>query len=105
MVSDFTMHFLDKHLDRIVLSPSELEGVQQSWREAEDKLNFSEGRFLLLQRNWPEARTHFRVASNSRKLAVRLAAFAGFFCSWIHTDIEPLMKLGGRAGLRAPKGI
>ena|SRR6266478_9837024 len=103
MVSSFTMRFLDIHCDKIVLPPAKREEIQQNWRQAEDKLHFSEGRSLLLQRKWFAARTHFRAASKSKNLMVRLAAYAGFVLSWLHTNIEPLMKLGGRADLRVQR--
>ncbi len=100
VVCSFTMNFLERHRNQIVLLPSEREGIMQNWRQAEDKLHFSEGRSLLLQNKWSEARDHFRIAFTSNKVTVRLAAFAGFLFSWLHIDIEPLMKLGGRASLR-----
>ena len=99
-VSDFTIAFLDRHADKIALSLSERSDVRQNWRRAEDKLHFSEGRSLLLRRCWSEARDHFRVASMSKSVTVRLAASAGMLLSWLHMDMEPLMKLGGRADLR-----
>lgn len=105
VVCNFTMNFLERHGNQIVLLPSEREGIMQNWRLAEDKLNFSEGRSLLLQRKWFEARSHFRIASTSKKVPVRLASFAGLLFSWLHTDIEPLMKLGGRVGLREQDGL
>lgn len=100
VVSEFTVRFLDKHQSTIAVSPSEREGIRRNWRQAEDKLHFSQGRSLLLQRNWSGARDHFRIASKSRNFGVRLAASAGFLLSWLHMDIELLMKWGGRADLR-----
>lgn len=99
-VSGFTMDFLERHREEIELSSSERHEIEENWRRAEDKLHFSEGRSLLLQRKWFEARTHFRAISKSRNLLVRLAAYAGFLLSWLHMNIEPLMRLGGRADLR-----
>lgn len=100
MVSSFAMRFLERHHDKVVLLPSKLQEIQQNWQDAQHKLAFSEGRFHLLQRNWSEARTHFRIASKSESFTVRLAASAGFLFSCLHSDIEPLMKLVGRADLR-----
>ncbi|HXJ03608.1 MAG TPA: glycosyltransferase [Candidatus Acidoferrum sp.] len=99
-VSGFTMGFLERHHEKIELSPSTRQELEQNWQQAQDKLHFSEGRSLLLQRKWSEARNHFRIASTSKKLSVRLASFAGLLFSWVHADIEPLMRLGGRADLR-----
>jgi hypothetical protein len=97
MVSRFTLQFMATRKNEIVLSPNERQHIEASWREAEDKLHFSEGRGLLLRNQWAEARDHFRVASRSKRAAVRLAAGLGFLCSCLHVDLEFLMKLGGRA--------
>lgn len=102
-VSSFTTDFLQRHHEKIELSRSKRQEIAENWREAEDKLHFSEGRSLLLQRKWFEARIHFYAISKSRNLMVRLAAYAGFVLSWLHMNIEPLMKLGGRADLRVQR--
>ena len=102
-VSDFTLAFLDRHHNRIDLSSSERQRIQQDWRATEDRLHFSEGRLLLLQRRWPEARAKFHDALKSKDLKVRLAAAAGSFFSWLHADIELLMKLAGRAAFRGAR--
>jgi glycosyltransferase involved in cell wall biosynthesis len=103
-VSKFAGQFLEKHAETVVLSPAERFRMENSWRAAEDRLHFSEGRVLLLQKSWPEARNQFRLASSSRSAKVRGAAFAGWFLSLLHMDIEPLMRLGGRTDLRATVG-
>lgn len=99
-VSDFTLAFLRRHGRTLRLSSFERQGIQQNWLEAEDRLHFSEGRLLLIQRRWAEARARFQAASNSKDLKVRVAAAAGAVFSWLHADIELLMKLAGRADLR-----
>jgi len=99
-VCSFTIDFLKRHREEMELSRSERQEIGQNWRQAGDKLHFSEGRILLLQRKWSESRSHFRVACTSKKFSVRLASFAGLAFSWLHADIEPLMRLGGRADLR-----
>jgi glycosyltransferase involved in cell wall biosynthesis len=99
-VSSFTTEFLGRHQEQIELSPSRWQELEENWREAEDKLNFSEGRSLLLQKRWSEARIHFRAGSKSKDLVVGLAACAGLVLSWLHLNIELLMKLGGGTDLR-----
>ena len=103
-VSSFTLDFVNRHHEKIEFSPSRRQEMEQNWRRAEDKLHFSEGRSLLLQRRWSEARTHFRIASTSKEFSVRVASCAGLLFSLLHADIEPLMRLGGRAGLRVQGG-
>jgi glycosyltransferase involved in cell wall biosynthesis len=100
-VSNFTTKFLERHSDKIVLSPSDHAMIASNWRKAEDRLHFSEGRMLLLQRNWSEARGEFRAAARSNSAKVRLSAWVGWLLSWVHKDIESLMRLGGRADLRS----
>ncbi len=102
-VSNFTIDFLERHRDKVELSRSERQQIEENWWDAEYKLHFSEGRFLLLQKKWFEARIHFRATSKSKNLMVRVAAYAGFLLSWLHMNIEPLMKLGGRADLRVQR--
>jgi glycosyltransferase involved in cell wall biosynthesis len=99
-VSEFTLQFLASHREEVPLSEFELCSLKENWQGAQYKLHFSEGRALLLQGLWADSRRRFRLAAQSRSSGVRLAAFAGFLCSCLHTDIEPLMKLGGRADLR-----
>jgi glycosyltransferase involved in cell wall biosynthesis len=99
-VSEFTSLFLTRHRDKIALTVTELTALQENWRRAQDKLHFTEGRTLLRQSMWAEARTHFRSAITSNKPSVRVAAAAGLLFSWLHMDIEPLMTLGGRSTLR-----
>ena len=103
-VSEFTLQFLARHSEQISLSVSELRALEENWRQAQDKLHFSEGRALLLRKKWCEARPHFRSAFTSKTVSVRAAAFAGLLFSWLHLDIERLMTLGGRSTLRGRVG-
>lgn len=101
MVSKFTLSFLDTHKDRLPLSPMDRQELESNWRQAEDKLHFGEGRFLLLQKKWAEARSHFYSAAKSKQFTVRTAARIGLLFSWLHVDIELFMRLAGRAELGA----
>jgi glycosyltransferase involved in cell wall biosynthesis len=100
-VSKFATEFLEKHAGAVILSPAERSEMEDSWREADDRLHFSEGRILLLDKRWSDARSHFLQAFNSKRAKVRAAALAGWFLSLLHRDIETVMRLGGRADLRA----
>jgi glycosyltransferase involved in cell wall biosynthesis len=103
-VSHFTLGFVASHSNQISLSDSEMKKIQATWLESEDNLHFSEGRSLLLKKMWSEARPHFRAACRSRSLAMQLTACAGLILSWLHSDLEGLMRIGGRAGLRRSIG-
>lgn len=99
-VSDFTLDFLASHPEQVLLSESELKKIEASWLESNDKLYFSEGRSLLLKKMWIQARRHFLAACKSKSPVVRMAAFAGFISSCLHTDLEGLMRFAGRSRLR-----
>jgi hypothetical protein len=99
-VCEFTLQFLVRHREEIPLSASELQSLKENWQVAQYKLHFSEGRALLLQGLWIEAKRHFRLAVQSPSRGVRLAAIVGVLCSCLHIDVERLMKLGGRSDLR-----
>jgi glycosyltransferase involved in cell wall biosynthesis len=99
-VSRFARRFVEKNSDKLVLSSSDWDAIEHSWREGKERLHFAEGRVLLLRQSWQEARGHFRIASRSRNAKVRTAAFAGFLLSLAHMNLEPIMKMGGRSGMR-----
>ncbi|HEX3740539.1 MAG TPA: glycosyltransferase [Terriglobales bacterium] len=98
-VSSFALDFLARHADQITVVGSELISVESTWRKAESTMHFSEGRSLLLQRRWADARRQFRISLQSDRLSVRIASVAGVLCSWLHGDLESLMRVGGRAEL------
>jgi glycosyltransferase involved in cell wall biosynthesis len=99
-VSEFTLHFIATHREEIPLSISELHSLRENWQGTEDKLHFSEGRALLLQGLWADARGHFKSAFTSTSLSVRSAAAVGLLFSWLHLDIERLMSSVGRSSMR-----
>jgi glycosyltransferase involved in cell wall biosynthesis len=99
-VSEFTLQFLASHREEIPLSELELRSLKENWQGAEHKLHFSEGRALLLQGLWDDARRHFRSAFTSTSPTVRAAAAVGVLFSWLHLDIERLMSSVGRSALR-----
>src|SRR4029077_10070555 len=104
VVSKFANDFLEKHADAVTLTSEERLAMENSWREVDDRLHFSEGRILLLGKSWSEARQHLRAASSSKSAKVRAAAFTGWLLSLLHRDMEPLMRLGGRSDLRVAAG-
>jgi glycosyltransferase involved in cell wall biosynthesis len=98
-ISNFTLEFLKKHEGQIAVADEELSDVENTWRKAEGTMHFSEGRSLLLQGRWADARQQFRISLESDRLSVRIASIAGVLCSWLHSDLESLMRIGGRAEL------
>jgi glycosyltransferase involved in cell wall biosynthesis len=102
-VAKVATEFVERHSTRLALTSVDWLEIRRGWQRAEDRLHFSEGRTLLLQKRWSEARAHFRVASKSSSFGVHTAALAGFLLSLAHMNIEPLMKLGGRSDLRSSR--
>ena len=102
-VSEYSLNFMELRSNQVTLGKSEIDAIQESWYLAQDKLNFAEGRTLLLNRRWSDARQHFRILGKSSSPMMRLVGFAGFISSCLHTDIELFMRLGGTAGLRTSR--
>jgi glycosyltransferase involved in cell wall biosynthesis len=99
-VCTFSLSFLERHCDKIALTPSQRQEMEQGWQKSRCMREFSQGRFLLARKQWREARSRFRVALKSKDLSVCLAGVIGYFFSWFHLDIELLMRLAGRVDLR-----
>jgi glycosyltransferase involved in cell wall biosynthesis len=98
-VSSFSVQFLERNSAMIFLTPAQRAEIDRSWQKSGYKREFSQGRFLLARKQWQEGRVHFRVAWRSKEPSVRLAAIIGYLFSWLHLDVEPLMRLAGRADL------
>ena len=99
-VSTFALSFLERHDGKIALTPSQRREMEENWQKWRYKCGFSQGRILLAQKQWGDARNCFRVALRSKELSACLAALIGYFFSWFHLDIELLMRLSGRVDLR-----
>jgi glycosyltransferase involved in cell wall biosynthesis len=100
-VCSFCLRFLENHRDELKLSVAQHGEMERSWRRFRHKHSFAQGRFLLVQRRWIEARSRFRAALRSREPLVWLASMTGYLFSFAHSDLEPLMNLVGRARLRS----
>lgn len=99
-VCEYTLRFMELHSEQVVLGAAERNIIEESWRRANDKLNFAEGRMSLLNRRWSEARQHFTAVCRSSNLTMRFVGLAGLISSCLHVDIEFLVQLAGSAGLR-----
>lgn len=100
-VCDYTRGFVEAHRTELALSGSQFDQIEKTWTEAECTLHFSEGRRLLLQRCWSEARHHLLLSAKSRSVPLFMASLAALLCSWARTDIEFLMRWRGRPQLRS----
>jgi glycosyltransferase involved in cell wall biosynthesis len=86
-----------------VLSQSESEAVEQSWRNIERANEFVLGRMRLLDRRWKDARLNFRRAVSFSQARISIGAIIGWCISWAHCNLETLFRLAGRAPLRTSK--
>ena len=83
------------------LTAKEREGIERSWRPATAGVRFKQGRLLLLQHKWREARSHFRGAIQTADMRVTIGSLAGWCLSWFHYDLEDLFRKSGRPTWRA----
>jgi glycosyltransferase involved in cell wall biosynthesis len=94
-----------KHLSDLLelpefrLSPGELGKVQRSWRSATAGGEFQQGRLLLFDHKWSEARSHFLKAVQLADVLITAGAVVGWCLSWFHTDLEILFRKSGRPTL------
>lgn len=89
---------------RFGLTAAEQLSIKESWRLVPPRIEFTQGRLCLLRGNWQKARSHFSRAIKARDLRILLAATTGWTLSWLHTDLEGLFHLAGRATLRQRQG-
>ncbi len=94
----YACQFLEQH--GLNLTAEERREMEGSWRSAVYDREFTAGRLCLVNQKWPEARLHFRRALNPLLMRVFLAAAVGWVLSWIHSDLEHIMRLFRRADLR-----
>lgn len=92
--------FAQRHSEIIRLTPADMTEIRASWNKARPLVDFSLGRAFLIKKDWNKARNHFEVAIRSGEPLVRVASAAGWLSSWLHLDLEPLMRSAGRARLR-----
>src|SRR5271154_6781418 len=111
--SSATAHFFrqmtersHKHLHELLgmpefrLSPSELKMVQRIWRSSTAGGEFRQGRGLLCEHKWAEARSHFLRAIQTIDRFIAIVARIGWCFSWVHSDLEFFFRKGGSPTLQ-----
>ena len=83
------------------LTPEERSRIERSWRSATAGMRFKQGRLLLLEHKWPEARGQFLEAIQSVDMRVAIGSIIGWFLSWIHHDLEAVFRKLGRPTLQS----
>lgn len=98
-----------KHLLDLLANPEfklgeeELAEVLKSWNSVAAGVSYRRGRAFLIERRWPQARTHFLNAIQPADLRVTAGAIVGWCFSWLHQDLEALYRRAGRPALRPEK--
>jgi hypothetical protein len=82
------------------LTAKERKEIERSWRPATAGVRFKQGRLLLLQHKWREARSHFLDAVQPADMKVAIGSLAGWCLSWFHYDLEALFRKLGRPTMR-----
>jgi glycosyltransferase involved in cell wall biosynthesis len=84
------------------LSTSEKDAVYESWLHVESSLDFIAGRVCLARREWAKSRRYFRDALHPLPESARLsiAAALGWTLSWLHSDMEGIIRFLNGADLR-----
>ena len=85
------------------LTEAERTSVEESWRSVHFAAEFWLGRICLIKGQRKEARKHFAMAMKSQETLLVIAASTGWTLSWLHSDMEGLARLAGRATLLADK--
>jgi glycosyltransferase involved in cell wall biosynthesis len=95
---DYADRFLNQHSD--LVTSAEREAIEQSWDRSKASLEFTAGRVDLATQQWKRARSHFQGALDPLNPGTFLAAALGWASSWLHRDLETVMRLLDGADLR-----
>lgn len=93
------LDFVEKHQHTLRLGISRSK-IEERWGEGVGRWAFSEGRRLLVGKQWEAARARFRAAFRSPGLDVQAAALCGVVASYLQLDLEALMRMMGRKSLQ-----
>lgn len=70
--------------------------IKKRWEKSEAKRTFWDGRRLLAEGQWKEARSRFRTAFRSRGFDIQAAALFAMAASYLQFDLEFLIRIVGR---------
>lgn len=90
--------FVKQHNLRLTVSES--EAIEKNWRAMQSSNQFAEGRRRLLQHDWHLARLHFKRAADLLQPHIFAGSALGWALSWLHSDLEWFIRLGGGAAIR-----
>jgi hypothetical protein len=102
-IGRFAVEFAERRGMSVGLDSRQINAVRESWRDSPARLALQKGRTALVARNWREARRNFTLAVRTRSFRVLAAAVAGYSASWLHIDIERVLRAVGRMEIPAAK--
>lgn len=88
--------FLDRHKDKLSLRGDEMPSVAESFEHIKTEQWFLRGRQLLLLGRWTQARRSFSEGFATKTVTGNLKACLGYWASWLHRDLEGLIRLVGK---------
>src|SRR5438034_7092812 len=98
-VRDYALEFVERPDVKSVVSPEARRVVVHSWRGLEARVAAYNGRVELLRGNWRDSRTWFRAAMHTADPLILGAAISGIAASYLHLDLEPIVRASGRIDL------
>jgi len=98
-VRDYALGFVERPDVKRVVSPHARRAVLHSWRGLEARVAAYNGRVELLRGNWHESRAWFRAAMRTTDPLVLGAAISGVAASYLHVDLEAIVRATGRIDL------
>jgi hypothetical protein len=102
-IGRFAVEFAERRGFSVGLDSRQINAVRESWRDSPARLALQKGRSALVARNWREARRNFTLAVRTRSFRVLAAAVVGYSASWLHIDIERVLRAVGRMEIPAAK--
>ncbi len=94
----YVCRFPEEH--NFPITASEREAIEKTWSRTGPRSEFTTGRLELANGNWKAARKHFARALNPIAPRTFFASSVGWGLSWLHCDLESLLKLVGIATMR-----
>ncbi len=94
--ADFARSFMSDHAAELALRSNQVREIERAGQRRLQRAAFNAGRYLLLQRNWRDARDEFVRAVRSPYPPILVGGLVGYVASLLRTDIEGLMGAAGR---------
>lgn len=97
-VANFARSFAHEEGPAHGFTAKEIARIVRSW---EGWIEFLDGRQMLVEGHWAESRAPLAAAIRRGTLTLRLAGLAGYGASFLHRDLEGLIRLSGRLDVRS----